>query len=84
MFFVRLLSLVMAEAAIVGLFVEIPIVSNFAFWIMVGAYLLWIGINRMGEKRIKWQLILSIGASLRSRGLPAQRDLGRRAFPARS
>jgi hypothetical protein len=60
MFFVRLLSLVMAEAAIVGLFVEIPIVSNFAFWIMVGAYLLWIGINRMGEKRIKWQLILSI------------------------
>jgi len=49
MFFVRLLSLVTAIAAIVGLFVEIPIVSNFAFWLMVGAYLLWIGINRMGE-----------------------------------
>jgi hypothetical protein len=60
MFFVRLLSLVMAEAAIVGLFVEIPIVSNFAFWIMVAAYLLWIAISKMGTTRIKWQLILSI------------------------
>jgi hypothetical protein len=60
MFFVRLLSLVMAETAIVGLFIEIPIVSNFAFWIMVAAYLLWIAINKMGPTRIKWQLILSI------------------------
>jgi hypothetical protein len=61
MFFVRLLSLVMAEAAIVGLFVDIPIISGFAFWIMVAAYLLWMGISRQGEKKgIKLHLMSTI------------------------
>jgi hypothetical protein len=51
----RLLSLVMAEAAIVGLFVEIPILSSYAFWIMVAAYVLWVVIssppkNKKGPK----------------------------------
>jgi hypothetical protein len=50
----------MAEVAIVGLFVEIPIVSNFAFWIMVVAYLLWIGHSNRGPDRIKFQLMLTI------------------------
>jgi hypothetical protein len=60
MFFVRLLSLLIAIAAIVGLFVEIPIVSNFAFWLMVVAYLLWIGHSNKGADRIKLQLMLTI------------------------
>jgi hypothetical protein len=60
MFFVRLLSLVIAEAAIVGLFVEIPIVSNFAFWIMFAAYLLWVGHTYRGADRIRLHLMLTI------------------------
>ena len=39
MFLGRLVSLVMEIAAIVGVFVEIPIVSEWAFWLLVGAYL---------------------------------------------
>jgi hypothetical protein len=39
MFFGRMLSLVIAIAAIVGVFVEILIVSEWAFWLLVGAYL---------------------------------------------
>jgi hypothetical protein len=60
MFFLRLLSLVMAEAAIVGLFVEIPILSSYAIWIIVAAYLLWIAISKWGKQRIKWQFMLTI------------------------
>ena len=36
MFFGRLFSLVVVITAIVGVFVEIPIVSEWAFWFMVG------------------------------------------------
>jgi hypothetical protein len=60
MFFLRLLSLVMAEAAIVGLFVEIPILSGYAFWIMVAAYLLWVGHTFKGAPRTRWQLMLTL------------------------
>jgi hypothetical protein len=61
MFFGRIVSLVMSYAAIVGVFAEIPIVSNYAFWVMVGAYLLWIGVNRPeGKKGFALQLVLSI------------------------
>jgi hypothetical protein len=35
-----LLSLIMAIAAVVGVFIFIPLISPFAFWIAVGAYLL--------------------------------------------
>jgi hypothetical protein len=69
MFFARLLSLVMAEVAIVGLFVEIPIVSNFAFWIMVAAYLLWIGIS--SYRRVECNRYVSGALSLPVRA-PAQ------------
>jgi hypothetical protein len=41
--FGRMASIVLATAAVVGVFVEIPIISNYAFWIFVGAYLVWIG-----------------------------------------
>src|ERR1700726_2778858 len=30
-----------------GVFGEIPIVSEWAFWFMVGAYLLWLGVNHL-------------------------------------
>jgi hypothetical protein len=38
-------SLVIATLAILGVFVEIPIVSQYAFWVMTGAYLLVVGIS---------------------------------------
>jgi hypothetical protein len=60
MFIVRLLSLVLEVVAIVGLFVDIPIISSYAFWIMVAAYLLWVGQTFEGRKRVRWQLMLSI------------------------
>ena len=36
-----MISLVIAIAAIVGVFVEIPVVSNYAFWVLVVAFLVW-------------------------------------------
>jgi hypothetical protein len=34
------LSLVLAGFAVVGVFIEIPFVSNFAFWIVIAAYVI--------------------------------------------
>ena len=34
------LSLVLAGLAIVGVFIEIPFVSEFAFWVLVAAYVI--------------------------------------------
>jgi hypothetical protein len=56
----RVASLVLSYAAIVRVDVEIPIVSNYAFSVLVGAYFLWIGVNRPGNRGFKPQLILSI------------------------
>ena len=36
-------SLAIAIVAIIGVFAEIPIVSDYAFWVMTGAYLVLIG-----------------------------------------
>ena len=36
-------SLVVMIIAVVGVFIEIPIVSNYAFWFAVGAYILLAG-----------------------------------------
>jgi hypothetical protein len=61
MFFGRIAAQLLAFAAIAGVFGEIPIVSEWAFWFMVGAYLLWLGVNRMHDtKRIKLQLMVTI------------------------
>jgi hypothetical protein len=49
MFFGRIASLVMSYAAVAGVLIEIPIVSNYAFWVMVGAYLLWGAVHRPGR-----------------------------------
>jgi hypothetical protein len=46
MFFGRIVSLLMAQAAVLGTFVEIPIISNYAFWVLVGAYLVWAAAHR--------------------------------------
>ena len=61
MFFGRIAAQLLAFAAIAGVFGEIPILSEWAFWFMVGAYLLWIGINRMHDtKRFRLKLVLTI------------------------
>lgn len=53
MFFGRIASQLLAFAAIAGVFGEIPIVSDWAFWFMFGAYLLWLGFNHLSKVRIK-------------------------------
>jgi hypothetical protein len=57
MFSGRIASLVMSYAAVVGVFADIPIISNWAFWILVGAYLLWFAVHRLGRGPL---LMLSI------------------------
>ena len=41
MSFGRMISLVIAIAAVVAVFVEIPYVSDYAFWVLLLAYLVW-------------------------------------------
>jgi hypothetical protein len=41
--FIFLLSLLTVILAVLSVFIEIPIVSNYAFWFAVGAYLLLAG-----------------------------------------
>jgi hypothetical protein len=57
MFFGRIASLMMSYAAVVGVFAYIWIVSDWAFWILVGAYLLWFAVHRLGRGML---LMLSI------------------------
>jgi hypothetical protein len=38
--FIVVLSLILAGFAVVGVFVDIPFVSNYAFWILVAAYVM--------------------------------------------
>jgi len=44
--FGRMVSIVIAIVAVLGVFVEIPIVSDYAFWILVAAYLVVVGVTR--------------------------------------
>jgi Sec-independent protein secretion pathway component TatC len=41
-----IVSLVLAILAVLGVFIEIPIVSDFAFWVAVGAYIMLAGSYR--------------------------------------
>jgi hypothetical protein len=43
--FVFVLSLVLAGLAVVGVFIDIPFVSNYAFWIVVAAYVMLAGLR---------------------------------------
>ncbi len=38
-----ILSLVLVILAVVGVFIEIPLVSNYAFWFAIGAYIMLAG-----------------------------------------
>src|SRR6516165_973723 len=61
MFFGCVAAQLLAFAAIAGIFGEIPIVSEWAFWFMVGAYLLWLAVTRSHTTRaIKWVLMLTL------------------------
>ena len=68
MFFGRLLSLIMASAAIVEVFTLIPIISEYAFWVVVAAYFIWLAVHRLhhGFKPLLMVsivlLLLAIGA----------------------
>ena len=63
MFFGRIASLVMSYAAVVGVFAYIWVISDWAFWILVGAYLLWFAVHRLGRGML---LMLSIVLALAS------------------
>jgi hypothetical protein len=39
---IRMVSFVLAVFAVLAVFIEIPIISNHAFWVLVGAYLLYV------------------------------------------
>ena len=52
----------MAFAA--GIFAEISTVSDWAFWFMVGAYLVWLAVHRLSKNRFKPLLMLSIVLTL--------------------
>ena len=65
MFFGRFVAQSLAFAAIAGVFGEIPIVSEWAFWFMFGAYLLWLAATRMADfKSIKWALMITLLATM--------------------
>ncbi|MGA2129336.1 MAG: hypothetical protein ABSG76_24660 [Xanthobacteraceae bacterium] len=38
-----MISLVLVGLAIVGVFIEIPFFSNYAFWVVIGAYVMLAG-----------------------------------------
>ena len=63
MFFGRLVSLAMATAAVVGVFTGIPILSDYAFWVLVCAYFIWVAVHRP-SRGFKPLLILSIALLL--------------------
>jgi hypothetical protein len=63
LFFGRLVSLLMATAAVVGVFTEVPILSEYAFWLVVGSYLIWLAVHRLA-KRFSPLLMASIALLL--------------------
>lgn len=50
--YVFLSSLILAGLAVVGVFIEIPIVSNYAFWVAISAYVL----LASHRQRVIWRL----------------------------
>jgi hypothetical protein len=54
-------SLVIAIASVLGVFVDIPIVSDYAFWILVVAVFVWLGVHPQNPKRrFRWETMLSL------------------------
>jgi hypothetical protein len=61
MTFGRILSLAVAIAAIVSLFVEIPIVSDFAFWFLVAALFVWFAVHPFSKKnRFRFWVMVAV------------------------
>jgi uncharacterized membrane protein YhaH (DUF805 family) len=58
--FGRMVSIVIAIVAVLGAFVEIPIVSDYAFWILVGAVIIWHAVHSGSTKAIKWGVMTSL------------------------
>jgi hypothetical protein len=58
---IRMASFVLAVVAVLAVFIEIPIISNYAFWVLVGAYLLYVARFRpfsMGVRLVSLVLTL--------------------------
>jgi hypothetical protein len=54
-------SLVIAIAAIVGVFVYIPYISDYAFWVLVIAYLVWeLGRDHNNKNPFRFWLMVSL------------------------
>jgi hypothetical protein len=63
MFFGRIASLVVYTAAVAGVFAYIPILSDWAFWVLVGAYLIWALVHRLGKGLfLMLSIVLTIAA----------------------
>ena len=60
MSFGRMASLVIAIVAVVGVFIEIPIVSDYAFWVLATAYLVWVGVHAPVKRSFAIGLMASI------------------------
>ena len=43
--FVFVFSLILAGLAVVGVFIEIPFISNYAFWVAIAAYVILAGLE---------------------------------------
>jgi hypothetical protein len=46
-------SLVIATLAVLGIFVEIPIISDYAFWVMTGAFLVFAGTAYENARKLR-------------------------------
>jgi hypothetical protein len=65
MSFGRMASLAIAIVAVLAIFVEIPIVSDYAFWVLVGALLVWMGVHTPNTKiRFRMWTMLTIALLL--------------------
>jgi hypothetical protein len=58
--FGRMVSLVLAIVAVLGVFVEVPIVSDYAFWILVGAVIIWHAVHTGSTNAINWGAVTSL------------------------
>jgi hypothetical protein len=43
--FVFVTSLILVGLAVVGVFIEIPFISNYAFWLVIAAYVILAGLE---------------------------------------
>jgi uncharacterized membrane protein YhaH (DUF805 family) len=58
--FGRMVSIVIAIVAVLGVFVEIPIVSDYAFWILVAAVIIWHAVHTGSTNAINWGAVTSL------------------------